>query len=204
MTSAYLNPILVFTGLLATHTKQRSALYIIADVGAIFNRFGVICCCFLSFAFAEPIRNVALMATVFPTLITVNRYDLSAVLTGDLVVGFPFHLVEMLIPPLIAAFVAAESLRLPSCVLLDRLAAVLANRNDGGYLRHRLSRRLFLLVLSFLPLRLILRRMEFRECVVLNLAVYQMHFCRTVFHDYDSVNNQRNVRFIRLQFPDVS
>lgn len=64
----------------------------------------------------------------------VDRDDLSEVLTSDFVVGFPVHLVEMLIPPLIPALIVAELPRLGLRFPINLQSTVLARGNDGRYM----------------------------------------------------------------------
>ncbi len=52
--------------------------------------------------------NIALMATVLPAPVSVNRENFAAMLASDFMVCFPLHLIEMSIPPLIPAFIAAK------------------------------------------------------------------------------------------------
>lgn len=101
-----------------------------ADIDMIFNVFNIIYCCFLLFPLNKLIRNIALAVAVLSTAISIYRGDLSAVLTGNLVVGFSGYLVEVRIPPVIAAFVTAE-FSLFSFLLLPHLrSAVLTRNND--------------------------------------------------------------------------
>lgn len=88
--------------------------------------------------FSKPCRYIALMAAVFPSLVSIDRGNFSAVLTGNLIVGLSVHLVEMLIPPLIAALIATESPLFLSCVLLNRCSAIFAFRYDSWNLQLRL------------------------------------------------------------------
>ena len=75
-------------------------------------------------------RDVALVAAVFSTAVPIYRGDLPAAMAGDLVVGFTLYLVEMLIPPLIATFIAAE-FPLFAFRLLDNLCSAILTRSTG-------------------------------------------------------------------------
>lgn len=52
--------------------------------------------------------DVALMAAIFSPAVPINRNHLTAVLTGDIVVCFPLHFLRVVIPPGMAALIAAE------------------------------------------------------------------------------------------------
>ena len=74
------------------------------------------------------------MATVFPSLVPIGHGYLTATLTGNFVVGFPVHPVEMLIPPVIPTLIAAELPWLGLRFLSNLHSTVLARGNDWWYI----------------------------------------------------------------------
>lgn len=126
-------------------------------------------------------------------------------LADDIVVCFPFHLVEMLIPPLVAAFITAELFLLAFRLLNDCRSAVLTRSIYWQYLSllHGGLLRRFLQFLLPLLLSFKLCRMKFRESVFLNVVIKQMHFCCAVIINNYSIDDKGNIIFIRLQFLDI-
>lgn len=70
--------------------------------------------------------NVAFVAAVLPFTVSIRPEFFTAVRAGEIVVGFPIYHVHMLLPPVIAAGIAAEQLFLTLWLLLDFRTAVLA------------------------------------------------------------------------------
>ena len=73
---------------------------------------------------SKPILDLALTAAVLSLPISIDLEYLSAIFARDFVIGFLLDLVEMLVPPLIAAFVAAEFFLLSLCNLFNGFSAI--------------------------------------------------------------------------------
>lgn len=70
--------------------------------------------------------NVAFVAAVLPFTVSIRPEFFTAVRAGEIVVGFPIYHVLMLLPPVIAAGIAAEQFFLTLWLLLDFRTTVLA------------------------------------------------------------------------------
>ena len=80
----------------------------------------------------EPISDVAFVTAIFPAPIAVNVELLAAVSASEMVDRFSLYLVEMAVPPLIAALVITEAFFLPFGNLLNLPSAVLAGCYFAG------------------------------------------------------------------------
>ena len=74
----------------------------------------------------EAVHDVAVVGAVFPVAIPVGRERFPTAGAGEGIKGFAVDLVQMGIPPVSAAVIAAELHRLASRCLSQRLAAVTA------------------------------------------------------------------------------
>ena len=113
-------------------------------------------------------------------------------LADDIVVCFPFHLVEMLIPPLVAAFITAELFLLAFRFLNDFRSAVLTRSSYWQYLLLLRSGHLRRFLLFLLPLLLSFKfcRMKFRKSIFLNMVIKQMHVCCAVIINNYSIDDK--------------
>ena len=75
---------------------------------------------------SEPISNVAGVRAELPMAVAVDSEFLPASRTGIGVDCLPLHQLQMCVPPLIPAGIAAESFPLPSWILCDWPATLLA------------------------------------------------------------------------------
>lgn len=90
----------------------------------------------------EPVSDVAFVAAIFPAPIAVNVELLTAVDASEMVDRSSLYLVEMAVPPLVAALIATEAFLLPFGNLMNLLSAVLTdccfagehNEIFGGYI----------------------------------------------------------------------
>lgn len=76
---------------------------------------------------SEPISNIAGMGAELPMAVAVDGEFFPASRTGIGVDCLPLHQLQMCVPPLVPAGITAEPFPLPSRILLNRLAALLAN-----------------------------------------------------------------------------
>ena len=76
---------------------------------------------------SEPVCNIACVGAELPMAVAVDSEFLPASRTGIVVDCLPLHQLQMCVPPLIPAGIAAEPFPLPSRILLNRLSALLAN-----------------------------------------------------------------------------
>lgn len=75
---------------------------------------------------SEPVCNIAGMGAELPMAVAVDSEFLPASRTGIGVDCLPLHQLQMCIPPLVPAGIAAEPFPLPSRILFNRLSALLA------------------------------------------------------------------------------
>ena len=75
---------------------------------------------------SEAVGDIALVAAVLSPLVPVSRERLAAMSAGEMIHRFPLDVLGMRIPPLGAAFVRAEDLRLALGDDFYQLAALLA------------------------------------------------------------------------------
>lgn len=76
---------------------------------------------------SEPISNIAGVGAEFPMTVAVDGEFFPAGRADEGVDCLPLHQLQMYVPPLIPAGITAELFPLPSRILLNRLAALLAN-----------------------------------------------------------------------------
>ena len=76
---------------------------------------------------SEPVCNIAGMGAELPMAVAVDSEFLPASRTGIVVDCLPLHQLQMCIPPLIPADIAAEPFPLPSRILFNRLSALLTD-----------------------------------------------------------------------------
>lgn len=76
---------------------------------------------------SKPVSNIAVMGAELSVAIPVDHELFSTGRAGKSIVCFPPHQVQMVIPPLIAASIRAESFPLPARVLRDWFPAFLTN-----------------------------------------------------------------------------
>lgn len=75
---------------------------------------------------SEPISNVAGVRAELPMAVAVDGEFLSTGRTGKSVYSFPLHQVKVAVPPLVPAGIGTESFPLPSWILCDWPATLLA------------------------------------------------------------------------------
>lgn len=80
----------------------------------------------------EPVGDIAFVAAILPAPVTVNVEPLTAVWASETIDRFSLYLVEMAVPPLIAALVTTEAFFLPFSNLLNLPSAVLAGCYFAG------------------------------------------------------------------------
>lgn len=139
------------------------------------------------------------MTTVFPSCVPIDCYDLATMPAGDFVVCFPVHLIQMSVPPLISALATAELSRLALWLLDNLRTAVLTgadNRRSLCFFYHRFLRRFLLCFFLTLLLSLVLCCMKFREDILLDTVIKEMHFCRSVLFNHDFINDESDVIFV--------
>ena len=76
---------------------------------------------------SEPVCNIACVGAELPMAVAVDTELFAAVRAGESIDCLPLHQLQMCVPPLIPAGIAAEPFPLPSRILLNRLSALLAN-----------------------------------------------------------------------------
>ena len=76
---------------------------------------------------SEPISNIAGVGAEFPMAVAVDGEFFPAGRADEGVDCLPLHQLQMCIPPLIPAGIAAEPFPLPYRILFNRLSALLAN-----------------------------------------------------------------------------
>lgn len=76
---------------------------------------------------SEPVCNIACVGAELPMAVAIDGEFLPASRTGIVVDCLPLHQLQMCIPPLIPAGIAAEPFPLPSRILLNRLSALLTD-----------------------------------------------------------------------------
>lgn len=76
---------------------------------------------------SEPVCNIAGMGAELPMAVAVDSEFLPASRTGIGVDCLPLHQLQMCIPPLVPAGIAAEPFPLPSRILFNRLSALLTD-----------------------------------------------------------------------------
>ena len=76
---------------------------------------------------SEPVSNVAGMGTKLPVAVSVDGKLFPAGRAGEGVDRFPLHQIQVAVPPLVPAGIAAEPLPLPAGDLFDGSAALLTN-----------------------------------------------------------------------------
>ena len=76
---------------------------------------------------SEPVCNIAGMGAELPMAVAVDSEFLPASRTGIGVDCFPLHQLQMCIPPLVPAGIAAEPFPLPSRILFNRLSTLLTD-----------------------------------------------------------------------------
>lgn len=89
----------------------------------------------------EPVGDVALMAAILSAPITVDVELLTTVRASEIIDRFSLYLVEMAVPPLVAALVTTEAFFLPFGYLLNLPPAVLAGCCFAGEHNGRFSGR---------------------------------------------------------------
>lgn len=73
---------------------------------------------------SEPVCNIACVGAELPMAVAVDSEFLPASRTDIGVDGLPLHQLQMCVPPLIPAGIAAEPFPLPSRILFNRLSAL--------------------------------------------------------------------------------
>ncbi len=81
------------------------------------------------------------MAAILPALIAVDVKLSATIRTFEIINRLALHLVEMAVPPLVSALVAAEAFFLTLCDLLYLTSAILATGSLAGERNGRFSRR---------------------------------------------------------------
>ena len=76
---------------------------------------------------SEPVCNIACVGAELPMAVAIDGEFLPASRTGIVVDCLPLHQLQMCIPPLIPAGIAAEPFPLPSRILFNRLSAQLTD-----------------------------------------------------------------------------
>ena len=76
---------------------------------------------------SEPVCNIACVGAELPMAVAIDGEFLPAIRTGIVVDCLPPHQLQMCIPPLIPAGIAAEPFPLPSRILFKRLSALLTD-----------------------------------------------------------------------------
>lgn len=76
---------------------------------------------------SEPVCNIACVGAELPMAVAIDGEFLPASRTGIVVDCLPLHQLQMCIPPLIPAGIAAEPFPLPSRILFNRLSALLTD-----------------------------------------------------------------------------
>ena len=76
----------------------------------------------------KPVGNVAGMGAELPMAVAVNTELFAAVRAGESIDCLPLHQLQMGIPPLVPAGIRAEPFPLPSRILLNGPATLLADR----------------------------------------------------------------------------
>lgn len=76
---------------------------------------------------SEPVCDIACVGAELPMAVAVDHEFLPASRTGICVDCLPLHQLQMCIPPLIPAGIAAEPFPLPSRILFNRLSAQLTD-----------------------------------------------------------------------------
>jgi len=76
---------------------------------------------------SETVCNIAGMGAEFPMAVAIDGELFAAVRAGEGIDCFPLHQLQMCVPPLIPAGIAAEPFPLPSRILFNRLSALLTD-----------------------------------------------------------------------------
>ena len=75
----------------------------------------------------ESVLDITGMGTELPMAVAIDAELLAAVRAGKGIDSLPLHQLQMCVPPLIPAGIAAEPFPLPSRILLNRLSALLTD-----------------------------------------------------------------------------